>query len=580
MTDYKPTPEDFRYSDPEKGESPALVRFDNLNKRTEDRELPIKDDKGVSPRFRLLELPRTDSNEVFLHIYNNSSVGLRLRYYGLNRGGEVEALPGYGSFSGVAGRFPVSFPDGFDAYLVRIGIGLDEKEYKTELDDRAYFSVAAYADREPASPGGLKLARNKEGEGSVYLPFSHDERSFQRIVISTCDPEEDIRPLLTEINLEKAESYFGEKGSVVAVGVPPGMSLNTVVETTEDIRQRGHTGGGTVSKDYIVNLFAPDRPTQQGEGKAKWNDRRGNPAPDMTAFNPPTAGQFAQDRSPLTVAIIDSGIDYSSNNAAHWKQTLYRTGPQSEYVRPGAYGYDFIRRRPEPIDEAPHGTYVAAALLNQYRSDRPLQLLHMKVFGEPGIASYFGSLVSIYEATAVGVRIINMSWGFYQDKEPRALYCALKTAANHGIIMVTSAGNDREDLDKKPQWPAAFADDFPCNLITVASYRYGLDDSRRVDPVVSNLAKAEFTNFGVREVPLAAFYTSPVPEFESGNTHFPTGTSISAPIVAGLLASWLADNPNGTLAEFRKTYYHPTTELATVVTSGHHIRHDNAPRMV
>ena len=581
MKGYESSPKKIGYSDPENGESPVLTPFERLNERLDYPDLPIRDEYEVSPRYRLLELPRKDTNEFFLHFYNASGQGLRLRFYGVNRGGEVDIIPIYEELTAVAGRVPVTLPDGYDSYLVRVDIGLNKRDYEGELSKSAYFKVAAFAGEEPAPKGGLKReSGGKGGPQARYLPFSYDRRAFHRIVISTCSPDEDIRGFVKELGLEPSEAYFGPKGSVVALGVPLAMSLNTTRETTEDVRQTGNSDGN-VSKDYIVNLFSPERPTDLNGGEdAKWSERNTSASTGPIEFSPPKSESFEYGRQPLTVAVIDSGIDFSEANAGHWKSTLYRQGPDTEYTTSDRYGFDFIRRSEKPVDEAPHGTYVAAALLNQYRSRRPLQLLHMKVFGEEGISSYFASLVSVYEAIAAEAKIINMSWGFYRDKEPRALYCALKTAANHGIFMVTSAGNDKENLDNKPQWPAAFADDFPCNLITVASYRYGLDDSERVDPVISNLAKADFTNYGVREVPLAAFYTSPVPEFETGRTHFPTGTSISAPIVAGLLASWVADHPNGTLSEFRKTYYHPTTELETVVTNGHHIRHDNAPRTV
>ncbi|WP_116107106.1 S8 family peptidase [Lewinella sp. IMCC34191] len=574
MQQYDSTPT-IKFSNPEDGEHPALIRFTDLNERIE-YDLPIRDKDSVSRLYRVVELPRTDSNEFFVHVYNTTQISLRLRYFGYSQGGEVEPLSGSAVTRAALYRQHITLADGFDGYLLRIDLGIDGEGDERKFDDLDTISVAAYAGREPQSPGGIKIeGKNQESGGARYLPFSHNGRSFQRLVISTCDPEEDIRELAKATGLEMAETYFGKLGSVIAIGVPPGMSLNNGRDATHTIRQKGHSGEGTVEEDYILNLFAPKKPIRKGE-KPLSSDRA---TPDgLTEFRPPHSTQFDGRRKPLTLALIDSGIDYGRNNAHLWTSTRYTSGPNTEFLTPGRYGYDFIRRQEEPIDEAPHGTHVAATVLNQYTATRPLQLLHLKVFGQEGIASYFGSLVSIYEATVAGAEVINMSWGFYQESEPRALYCALKTAAKNGVLMVTSAGNDKEDLDKVPQWPAAFADDFPCNLITVGSYAY--NSSQAGGAIEANLVRADYSNFGRREVTLAAFLTSPVPEFGTGTVHFPVGTSISAPIVAGLLANWLADNPNGTLSEFRKTYYHPTKELETVVTNGHYIRHDNAPRRV
>ncbi|MGB3801799.1 MAG: S8 family serine peptidase [Lewinella sp.] len=574
MRQYDRVPQ-IEYSNPKDGEHPHLVRFNNLNERI-DYDLPIQDKDPVSRQFRVVELPRTDSNEIFVHVYNTAQIGLRLRYFGYSKGGEIEPLPGSAVVRSALYRQPVRLADGFDGYLLRIDLGIDGEGDERKFGKLDTVSISVYAGREPQSPGGIKIkAADQEQAGSRYLPFSHNGRSFQRLVISTCDAGEDIRALAEATGLEFSETYYGKLGSVIAIGVPSGMSLNNGKDTTHTIRQKGHSGGGTVDEDYILNLFAPKKPTNTDKSAP---DSKQSPPDGLSEFRPPHPKQFDGNRPSLTLALIDSGIDYAHPNAKLWTSTRYTSGPDTEYVTPGRYGYDFIRRREEPMDEAPHGTHVAATVLNQYTATRPLQLLHMKVFGAEGIASYFGSLVSIYEATLAGARVINMSWGFYQREPPQALYCALKTAAGCGVYMVASAGNDKEDLDKIPQWPAAFADDFPCNLVTVASYAYNTQKGGGTS--AANLVRADYSNFGRREVPLAAFLTSPVPEFGTGTIHFPVGTSISAPIVAGLLANWLADNPSGTLSEFRKTYYHPATELESSVTNGHYIRHDNSPRTV
>ena len=556
----------LQYSDPEDGENPRLVRFDNLNERT-DYDVPFRDKDEQARHFRLVELPRTDTNERFIHLYHTLRRTVRLRYYGYTEGKPAESLGEGVQVDRALYRQPVRLPDGFDGYLLRIDLG---DAGKTPFDKGDTIAVAAYAGREPASPGGITLPGAKQSQQpGRYLPFSHNGRSFQRLVISTCDPREDIRSLAKATGLETAETYFGKLGSVIAVGVPPGMSLNTGIDTTRAIRQKGNSGDGTVDEDYILNLFRPGEPT--GNSDERWTTT--SAAPDgVTEFRPPQARQFDCDREPLTVALIDSGIDYGRANAGHWASTRYSHGPDTDYVTPGRYGYDFIQGAEEPIDEAPHGTYVAASLLNQYTATRPLQLLHMKVFGAEGIATYFGSLVSIYEATLAGARVINLSWGFYQMEEPRALYCAIKTAADRGVFLVASAGNDTENLDKVPQWPAAFADDFPCNLISVASYHF--PDPDRTDP--SSIRLTDISNFGQWEVPVAAFLTSPVPRFSTGDTHFPVGTSISAPILAGQLANWLADHPGGNLAQFRKQFYRIAPSLVAHVTRGHYLPHVHA----
>ena len=545
-------PPRIRFSNPEEGESPALLRFTELNE-----QIGYGDLFPGERNFRLVQLARTDANEYFVHLYQTTVTDLSLQYYGLTRQEKPEPVGEAVTTREALFRQAVRLPDGYDAYLLRIDYGKGKGSFDASFGKLDTVSVAVYAGREPVSRGSLRV-------GKQLIPFSHNGRSFQRLVIATCDPGEDIRALAAATGLTAAETYFGKLGSVIALGVPPGMSLNTGIDTTRTIRQKGQTGGGTVEEDYILSLFAPRNPTDTGQ---RGPDELSTQPDGVTTFRPPQAGQFDPRAEPLTVALIDSGIDYGTANAGYWPSTRYETGADTEYVTPGRYGYDFIHRREEPADEAPHGTYIAAAILNQYTAPRPLQLLHMKVFGPGGVASYFGSLVSLYEATLAGAQVINMSWGFYQDAEPRALYCAIKTAADRGVLMVASAGNDTKNLDAEPQWPAAFADDFPCNLVTVASYHF--PDPADTAPAAIQLT--DQSNFGQWEVPLAAFLTSPVPRFGSGETHFPVGTSISAAIVTGQLANWLAENPRGTLARFRKDRYRTTDSLLAGVTRGSYL---------
>ena len=157
-------------------------------------------------------------------------------------------------------------------------------------------------------------------------------------------------------------------------------------------------------------------------------------------------------------------------------------------------------------------------------------------------------LTALYEAAAIGSDIVNMSWGVYLDKAPEALECAVKTAVDQGIYLVTSAGNDTENIDGKPQWPAAFAPQYPKRLVTTASYWYK-GNAFSGDPKAIELIY--FSNFGPVTVPMAGFITTPVPEYQSGNIIYPLGTSITAPIVTGALMEHLVEDRSNTLGTFK-----------------------------
>ncbi len=568
------------YSDPEDC-APRLLTFDLLSEGSDYRggKLPADRTAAGASWCAAIAVPRSET--LYLQVYRGTPAVIHLRVYGLHDSGKVYSLTECLEVRQIARRVEVGVGAGkFTSLVVRFSVE------KQEVVKGNFVKFAAYDGQEPRSPGGLVVTQRPECRDAygtndrearkVTLPFSPDGKAVQRLILASCSPEDDLVAWGKATGLEFSESYRGEAGSVVALGVPPGLDLHTTGGSAKEVRAKVNSGNGTVSPDYLVNLFSPGQPADGGGKMRKVEDddelREAYNSPrDYLAEMLPSGepGQdFDHNADPVTVTIIDSGVDYSKANAALWEAARYRQRKETEFVRPWHLGYDFINHDFEPNDETPHGTYVAAALLAQYRAARPLQLVHMKTFGAGGISTYFGSLVSLYEAVTIGSRVINMSWGFHQEEEPEALRCALRTAADRGVYLVTSSGNEGQDLEKIPQWPANFASHFPDHLLTVASYwtpksgKYG----RNAFPDLN-----DFSNYGDKEVPLAAFMTTGVPEYQTGSPIYPLGTSISTPIVSGLLAHWLADHPEGTLAEFRKTFFRRADSLSDRITDGQYL---------
>ena len=374
-----------------------------------------------------------------------------------------------------------------------------------------FVAIAAYDDGEPQSAGSISY-RPRTTPGKDYpqqyedlsyrLPFSCDGRSFQRLVLSSCDSDENtLREWAALTGLPIAEQYYGPLGNVIVLDFPPGMDINTGGDGARTQRARINTGNGTAEPDYLVNLFDTENPSRtDGEIRTVDNDPEVAQADlkpsyfDELAppFNPNTT--FDPTRKPLRVAIIDSGVDTGQDNGRLWDAYRY-SGGSSEYIRGKLLGFDFIAKDLTPDDHTPHGTFVAAALINNYAGSSPLELIHLRTFGEEGISSYFGALVSLYEAAVVRSDIINMSWGIQLDKAPEALECAVDRVVGTGAYLVTSAGNSRVDLSDRPQWPASFGEQYPEQMLTVASFWYGgrgLDPKRDPDFVV----RRNFSNFG------------------------------------------------------------------------------------
>ena len=580
------------YSDPAVC-NPELLAIDQLVDAGRYGGPRLPDDCTAEGPYWCASLALPKSETLYLHVYKGTTEVVNLRIYGIRGDGEVLPLTDCLEIIKIARRVEVRVDAGrFDFLLVRFAVVEPADNQVPSAERRGnYFRLAAYDGVEPRSPGGVVFnnrpacmdpyGRGNQTTDQTEVPFNCEGQSFQRLILASCSPKDDVLAWADATGLEFSERYVGEAGTVVALGVPPGLDLNTTGGSAQEVKAKLHSGGGSVSPDYIVNLFSPTAPTNGGGKLYRVEEvksvREAIPSP-VEYFNriikPVKArDSFDLNRDPVTVTIIDSGVDLSEANANRWNASRYRGPKVTEFIRPLQLGYDFINHDYEPEDETPHGTYVAAALLAQYDADRPLQLVHMKTFGAGGISSYFGALVSIYEATAIGSKVINMSWGFYQADPPEALRCAIKTAARRGVFLVTSAGNDGKDLETDPQWPAAFAPEFKDNMLTVASY--WTPESGKPGGY-AGIDLMDFSNYGDHEVPMAAFMTTGVPEYQTGTLIYPLGTSISTPIVSGLLANWLADHPEGSLAEFRDAFFQRSPGISDRITDGQYLPLDNS----
>ncbi|SDJ24320.1 S8 family peptidase [Alteribacillus bidgolensis] len=168
-----------------------------------------------------------------------------------------------------------------------------------------------------------------------------------------------------------------------------------------------------------------------------------------------------------------------------------------------------------------NGTGVAGLAINP-------TLMNIKVLGDDGTGSLSSVVQGIVYATNNGAKVINMSLGTTAFSS--ILHDAVKYAQSRGVLMAAAAGNDGLN---QHNYPAAFA-----QCISVAA-------------VVRDDTKAIFSNFGASWVDLAApgvDILSTMPTYPNGSGQFNygylSGTSMSTPLVSGLLALLLSLNRN------------------------------------
>lgn len=156
----------------------------------------------------------------------------------------------------------------------------------------------------------------------------------------------------------------------------------------------------------------------------------------------PRAWRTTQGNPELTVAVIDTGVDYQ--HPAFRNRILK--------------GYDFADGDMDPSDEVAHGTHVAGIIAGNDGNVRGIapnvRLLAIKVFSKQGFVQGEHVLArAIRYATQHGASIINLSLGSptLMDCGPysemmRALNSAIDEAYSQGVTVVTAAGNESYDF--------------------------------------------------------------------------------------------------------------------------------------
>jgi subtilisin family serine protease len=143
-----------------------------------------------------------------------------------------------------------------------------------------------------------------------------------------------------------------------------------------------------------------------------------------------------------------------------------------------------------------------------------------------------------------GAQIINMSFGKEFSPQRPAVEAAYKYAASKNVLLVHAAGNEDDNLDVIPHYPASFYIDgsTPPNLLTVGAS----------GPTDDENLPASFSNYSKRQVDVFApgvgiFSTLPGNKYGSES-----GTSMASPVTAGVAAVLKSYYPSLTAADLKR----------------------------
>jgi Subtilase family/Fervidolysin N-terminal prodomain len=270
----------------------------------------------------------------------------------------------------------------------------------------------------------------------------------------------------------------------------------------------------------------------------------------------------------VVVAVIDEGVfvQHQDLQTNIWTNPLEVAGNGVDDDGNGfiddVNGFDFFHNdgsvydgpglNPDGSEVDAHGTHVAGTIGAQGNNvngvvgvNWQVSLMSLKFLGPDGGTSAdavraYGYVklmrdrwVSSGGTQGANIRVTNNSYGGggYSQTEVDAI----QAMSNSGVLFVASAGNDADDNNISPSYPATY--DLP-NVISVAAIdRAG--------------ALSSFSNRGSRTVHLAAPGTSVLSTIPGNSYQYYNGTSMASPHVAGTAALLLAAHNDFTVSRLR-----------------------------
>jgi len=151
--------------------------------------------------------------------------------------------------------------------------------------------------------------------------------------------------------------------------------------------------------------------------------------------------------------------------------------------------------------------------------------------------------LAIKYAVDNGASVINMSFGKAYSQHQEKVYEAFQYADSKGVLLIHAAGNDAKDIDIEPNYPTSmysFQEAPLDHFLTIGA-----------STIKKDSLTASFSNFGKKGVDIFApgfqIYNS-VPQSEYKNLQ---GTSMAAPMVAGVAAMLKSYFPSLSMSEIK-----------------------------
>jgi len=257
----------------------------------------------------------------------------------------------------------------------------------------------------------------------------------------------------------------------------------------------------------------------------------------------PEAWKIYAPKSTITVAVIDTGVDYNHPDLAAniWVNPLEDINHDGRFTQDDlngkdddkdglvddVMGWNFNKGSNNVMDDNGHGTHVsgtiAAGVNNKIgvagvAGQGYVKIMPLKFLAADGSGYVADAVNALTYAAMKHALIANNSWG--GGGYSQAMVAAMQLFQASGGLFVAAAGNNASNNDKTPFYPASYN---MANEIAVAAISY-------------NNGLASFSNYGAGTVPMAApgYYIAST--YPNNQYALMSGTSMAAPHVSGVAA--------------------------------------------
>ena len=264
----------------------------------------------------------------------------------------------------------------------------------------------------------------------------------------------------------------------------------------------------------------------------------------------------------VIVGIIDTGIRYTHQDLAGnmWRNPGEIAGngiddDDSGYID-DVFGINAITDSGDPMDDNGHGSHCSGTIGAVANGGGPhvgvawnVRLMGLKFLAADGSGYSSDAVECVDYAISMEVDILSNSWG--GGGYSSAMEAAIQRANAAGILFVAAAGNESNNNDSSPSYPANYNVE---NVISVAA----LDRN-------DNLAS--FSNYGAQTVDLGApgvsIYSCTSDSDSSYDVY--NGTSMATPHVSGVAALIAAQFPGISIANMRRYLLSTTVSVPALV---------------